>query len=126
MTQRAIAPQSNRSRVLTTAVANVAKNLDIGPTELAKIIGVSQSSASRLMAGHYDIKDSTKTWELGALFVRMYRGLYSIVGNNDQLAQQWLKSGNAVFGGAQPYDVIQQAQGLVHACDYIDAHRATI
>jgi Protein of unknown function (DUF2384) len=115
----------DRSRVLTTAVSETARRLDMGPTDLSKIIGISQPSASRLLAGKYALKDGDKEWELAALFVRLYRGLYSIVGNNDQLAKDWLKSANRAFGGRPPFEAIQKAQGLVHACDYIDAHRAT-
>lgn len=115
-----------RSRVLTAAVAETARQLDIGPSDLARIIGVSQPSASRLLGGLFFIKDGTKEWELAALFIRLYRGLYSIVGNSDPLARAWLKSENRIFGGQLPLDAIKKTQGLVHACDYVDAHRATL
>ena len=83
---------ATRSRVLTSAVSETAKHLDIGSSELSRIIGLSQPVASRLLNGRYAIKESTKEWELSALFIRMYRGLFSIVGNNDQLAKDWLRS----------------------------------
>lgn len=117
---------AKRSQVLSTAVAETARHLDIGPTALGKIIGVSQPVASRLLSGAYAIKEGSKEWELAALFVRMYRGLFSIVGNNDELAKDWLRSGNLAFGGQEPIGVIKNVQGLVHACEYIDAHRATV
>ncbi len=115
-----------RSYILTTAVAETARHLDLGPSDLARIIGVSQPSASRLLGGTFLIKDGSKEWELAALFVRLYRSLYSIVGNSDQLARDWLQSDNRIFGGLKPIDVIKKTAGLVHACDYVDAHRATI
>ncbi|HTJ97013.1 MAG TPA: antitoxin Xre/MbcA/ParS toxin-binding domain-containing protein [Rhodocyclaceae bacterium] len=114
----------DRALVLSKAVAEVAKHLSISSSELAIILGISQSSASRLMRGEYSVRDQAKEWEMAALLVRLYRGLYSIVGNNDQLAQDWLNSPNLAFGNRVPFDIIQQASGLVHACDYIDAHRA--
>lgn len=117
---------ANRSRVLSTAVAEAARHLNVGPTALGKIIGVSQPVASRLLSGTYAIKEGYKEWELAALFVRLYRGLFSIVGNNDELAKDWLLSGNLAFGNQAPIGVIKNVQGLVHACEYIDAHRATV
>jgi len=113
-----------RAEVLSGAAAEVARRLEINSTELGAILGISQSSASRLMNGLYALHEQQKEWELAALLVRLYRGLYSIVGNNEQLARDWLNSRNRAFGDQVPFAVIQQAAGLVHACDYIDAHRA--
>lgn len=115
-----------RSRVLTSAVAQTAQRLEIGPSHLARVIGVSQPVASRLLNGRYAIKESTKEWELSALFVRLYRGLFSIVGNSDELAKDWLRSPNRAFGEQAPIETIKSVQGLVHACEYVDAHRAHV
>ncbi len=117
---------ATRSKVLTSAVSETARHLDIGSTELSRIIGLSQPVASRLLNGRYAIKESTKEWELSALFIRMYRGLFSIVGNSDQLAKEWLRSPNRAFGDQHPVETIKSVQGLVHACEYIDAHRAGV
>lgn len=126
---RAVIPKTkarpqNRAQVLSGAVAEAARRLEITSTDLGVILGISQSSASRLMNGIYSLREPQKEWELAALFVRLYRGLHSIVGSNDQFARDWLKSDNAAFGNQMPLAVIRQAAGLVHACDYIDAHRA--
>ncbi len=120
----AVVTTQDRARILSSAVAEVARHLGISSVELGGILGASQSSASRLMNGIYSLHEHQKEWELAALFVRLYRGLYSIVGSNDQLAMDWLKSRNSAFGNQVPLAVIQQASGLVHACDYVDAHRA--
>jgi len=124
MSQAVVANAQDRARILSHAVAEVARHLEINSTELGVIIGISQSSASRLMRDEISIRERTKEWELAALLVRLYRGLYSIVGSNNQLAKDWLKSRNLAFGNEAPLVVIKQASGLVHACDYIDAHRA--
>lgn len=124
MPQAIAAKVEDRARILSTAVAEVARHLEISSTDLGNIIGISQPSASRLMRGEFKVRERTKEWELAALLVRLYRGVYSIVGSNDQLAKAWLKSRNLAFGNEIPCAVIQQARGLVHACDYVDAHRA--
>ncbi|MDP2199933.1 MAG: DUF2384 domain-containing protein [Sulfurimicrobium sp.] len=117
---------AERAAILTHAVTETAKHLDIGPSDLAAIVGISQSSASRMFNGSFLIKEGTPEWQLAALFVRLYRGLFSIVGNSDALAREWLTTGNRAFDGRNPLEVIKSIIGLVAACDYIDAHRAQI
>lgn len=123
-TAMAAASATKRSDILSQAVAETAQHLAIGPSELAPILGISQPSASRLLRGEFFIKEGTSEWQLSALFVRLYRGLFSIVGNSDELARNWLTSANRAFGDRHPIDVIKSISGLVLACDYIDSHRA--
>ena len=115
---------AERSVVLTQAVTETARHLAIGSSELAPILGISQSSASRLLNGEFLVKENTPEWQLSALLVRLYRGLFSIVGNSDELAREWLTTRNQAFGERVPLDMIKTIVGLVSACDYIDAHRA--
>lgn len=116
----------DRSRVLTSAVQEVAKRFDLGSTDLKDIIGVSQSTASRLLNGHYGIPEGGKPWELSAMLVRMYRSLSSMVGGDDELARTWMHSPNRAFGGRHPAEEIKRIEGLVRACEYLDAHRARV
>ena len=117
---------TDRARVLTRALAETARRLGLRTTELTAIIGVSQPSASRLLNGRYQLQAGGKPWELGAHLVRLYRSLSSLVGGNDELARAWLRSANAAFDGRPPIEVIRTVEGLVHACDYLDAHRARV
>lgn len=117
---------AERSAILTHAVKETAKHLDIGPSDLAAIVGISQSSASRMFNGAFLIKEGTPEWQLSALFVRLYRGLISIVGNSDALAREWLTTANHAFDGRNPLEAIKSIIGLVAVCDYIDAHRAQV
>ena len=108
-------PLSDRSRVLSTAVVEAARRLGLGSTDLTAIIGTSQPSASRLLNGKYFIPEGSKTWELS-----------SLVGGNDELARSWLKSGNQAFDNRHPLDVVKRVDGLLHVCEYLDAHRARV
>ncbi len=119
-------PAGLRARVLTQAVAQTARRLKLKTTELTAIIGVSQPTASRLLNGKFELAEGGKSWELGAHLVRLYRSLSSMVGGNDELACVWLRSANQAFGGRVPVDEIRSVEGLVHACDYLDAHRARV
>ena len=119
-------PDADRARVLTGAVAEAARRLKLKSTDLTAIVGVSQPTASRLLNGKFLLTEGAKSWELGAHLVRLYRSLTSMVGGNDELARAWLQSGNRAFGGQTPLAAIRTVEGLVHACDYVDAHRARI
>lgn len=116
----------DRARVLTHAVAETAARLKLKTTDLMVIIGVSQPTASRLLNNKFLLTEGTKPWELGTHLVRLYRSLSSMVGGDDELARSWLKSGNQAFGGRTPLEALGRVEGLVHACDYVDAHRARI
>lgn len=117
---------SERSRVLSTAVVEAARRLELRTTDLNAIIGTSQPSASRLLNGKYFIPEGSKTWELSAHFIRLYRSVSSLVGGNDELARTWLKSANRAFDDRQPLDVVKRVDGLLQVCAYLDAHRALV
>jgi len=119
-------PRSDRSRVLSTAVIEAARRLQLGSSDLNAIIGTSQPSASRLLNGKYFIPEGSKTWELSAHFVRLYRSVSSLLGGDDDLARSWLKSANQAFDNRQPLDVVKRVDGLLHVCEYLDAHRARV
>lgn len=116
----------DRSQVLSQAAVEAARRLGLGPTEFGQIVGVSQPTASRLLKGSYQLRESGKEWELSALLVRLYRSLFSLVGADDALARGWLRSGNRAFAGAQPIELIKRVEGFIHVCEYLDAHRARI
>jgi Protein of unknown function (DUF2384) len=117
---------SNRSRVLSQAVIEAAKRMKVGPTDLGLIVGFSQPTASRLLREKFSIPESSKEWELSAHFVRLYRSLSSMVGGDDNLIESWIKSPNKAFGQQIPLNYIKRVDGLIHACNYLDAHRATV
>jgi len=117
---------SERSRVLTQAVIEAARRLGLGSSDLKNIIGASQPTVSRLLNNKYAIPEGGKIWELAAHFVRLYRSLYSLVGGDDQLARSWLTSANRAFDGRPPVEVIKRVDGLLHACEYLDANRARV
>lgn len=119
-------PESNRSRVLSLAVTEAAKRMKIGPTDLGLIIGFSQPTSSRLLRDQFAIPEGGKEWELSAHFVRLYRSLSSMVAGDDTLIESWLRSPNKAFGQQIPLNYIKRVDGLIHACNYLDAHRATV
>ena len=112
------------SQVLTKAVARAAERLDISRALLAKVLGVSPATVTRIYSGDYQLDERRKEWEFALLFVRAFRSLDSIVGN-EQTAQQWLHSENLALNG-RPIDLIRQTEGLVRVVHYLDASRGLV
>lgn len=113
-----------QSAVLSKAVIRAAERLAIPRNRLAKILGVSAPTVTRLFTGDWLLEPSRKEWELALLFVRLYRALDSIVGE-DQVAKAWLQSHNQALLGC-PAELIQTTEGLVRVVHYLDASRGRI
>lgn len=109
--------------VLSKAVIRASDRLGLTSVELAKVLGLSTASVSRLRAGTYALDPSTKSWELGMLFVRLFRGLDAITGGDDESARAWLRNPNIHLRDV-PAERIQSVQGLVETVSYVDAYRA--
>lgn len=110
--------------VLSKAVTRAADRLDISRALLAKVIGVSPSTITRLYSGEYQLNQSRKEWEFGLLFVRVFRSLDSIVGE-EGTARKWLSSNNLGLNG-RPIDLISHTEGLVRVVSYLDASRGLV
>lgn len=121
---RHIASFTEPSAVLGKAVARAAERLGISRALLARVLGLSPATITRLYAGEYQLDSSRKEWEFALLFVRAFRSLDSIVGNQGT-ARQWLDSDNRALGG-RPIDLICNTEGLVRVVHYLDASRALV
>ena len=118
------AATADPSAVLTKAVARAAERLGITKALLAKIIGLSPPTVTRLYSGAYKLDERRKEWEFALLFVRVFRSLDSIVGD-EQTARRWLNSDNRALNG-KPIDLIRRTDGLVRVVQYLDASRALV
>ena len=110
--------------VLSKAVARAAERLDISRSLLARVLGVSPSTITRLYSGEYRLEQSRKEWEFALLFVRAFRSLDSIVGE-ETAAKKWLNSQNRGLNG-RPIELISNTEGLVRVVHYLDASRGLV
>ena len=117
-------PAPDRRKVLTKAVVRAARALDLSQSRVAATLGVSDPTASRMFAEKYLLDPVRKEWELGALFVRLFRSLDSIVAS-DEKARAWLAGDNRALG-ARPVDLLARAEGLVRVLHYLDSARGRI
>jgi hypothetical protein len=119
------ASATERSAVVSKASARAAELLGLTNAGLARAIGVSESTASRLRAGTYALEPDSKPYELALLLVRLFRGLDAVVGGDAVSLRSWMAVTNHALGGV-PRDLVQTATGLVAAVSYVDAARARV
>ena len=111
--------------VLTKALCHLAKFYALTGKELSQIIGMSESSTSRLLQGKKLISPDTKEGELALLLIRIYRSLNAMVGNHHAKAKDWLNSQNKYFNN-KPIDEIKTIAGLIGVLNYLDAMRGKL
>ncbi|MEO8798393.1 MAG: antitoxin Xre-like helix-turn-helix domain-containing protein [Polyangiaceae bacterium] len=117
--------QPDPSIVVTKATSRAASMLGLSQKELARILGVSESTASRMASGKHVLDVGKKEGELALLFVRVFRSLDALVGGSEDKARAWLTAENTHVGGI-PKERIQNVEGLVHVAQYLDAMRGKI
>jgi len=112
-------------RVLTRAVLRAADRLGLSGAPLAGILGLSTASISRLKSGALALMPGQKAFELGVLFVRLFRSLDAVTAGDEAMARNWLRVPNLALGGV-PLDMVASITGLVDVVMYLDARRAPI
>jgi transcriptional regulator with XRE-family HTH domain len=109
------------ARVLSRALIRAARALGLSQRSLAAVIGISESSASRLQRGR-PIDPDSKEGELAILFLRAYRSLDALLGGSDEAARKWMHAENLHLRGV-PAELVREVAGLVRVVDYLDAMR---
>lgn len=124
-TRSKTASRAEAGPVLTKAVVRASEHLEVTSKTLSAVLGVSESSVSRMKHGDFALEPTTKPFELGVLFVRLFRSLDAIVGGDPVVARAWLGNMNTAIG-ARPIEKIQSVVGLVDVIAYLDARRAVV
>ncbi len=109
--------------VLAKATSRSSVLLGLTGAALARVIGVSEPTVSRVLSGDRPLNPASKEGELAALLVRVFRSLDALVGNDDQKRLAWMKSHNQALAGV-PLQLIEKAEGLVTTLAYLDGMRA--
>jgi hypothetical protein len=117
-------PKPQAAVVLSKAVARAAERLDVSKSLLAKVLGVSPPTITRLYSGNYLLDPNRKEWDFALLFLRVFRSLDSIVGD-EATARKWLGSDNLGLNG-KPIELIRDTEGLVRVVQYLDSSRGLV
>lgn len=119
-----VAKKADVTVVLSKAVARAAERLNVSRSLLARVLGVSPATITRLYKGNYLLEQERKEWEFALLFVRVFRSLDSILGD-EGTARKWLNSENRGLNG-RPIELIRSTEGLVRVVQYLDASRGLV
>ena len=125
MTNTFVQPAPADGPVLTKAALRAAERLGVSNKILARVVGLSEASVSRMGSGAYTLAPADKAFELAVMFIRLFRSLDALVHGDDTVAAEWMTNPNAALGGV-PLDLIQTVSGLVHVLAYLDARRALV
>ena len=109
--------------VLTKATLRSAGLLGLSNSVLARAVGLSEATISRMSSGAKEFEVGSKPAELAALVIRVYRSLDALVGNSDEHRRLWMTSFNRALN-ATPREAVQSAEGLVRVVTYLDGARA--
>ena len=115
----------DKAAVVAKSALRAAAHLDIPNRALARIIGLSESSVSRIAQGAFRLDPGSKPFELALLFVRLFRSLDAVAGGDQAVARAWLRSDNLALG-EKPLDLIMRLTGLIDVIAYLDARRAIV
>ena len=118
-------PMADAALVLAKAAGRATGLLGLSGAVLARVIGMSEPTVSRVLRGERPIDPASKEGELAALLVRVFRSLDALVGNDAARRIAWMTSFNRDLGGV-PRELIETAQGLVATLSYLDGMRAPL
>lgn len=116
--------EPDAAHVLGKSVLAAADFLGLSADALGQIIGRDRTSISRLKKNPV-IDPSSKTGELALLLIRVYRGLFAILGGNQAAMKEWLRQDNRGLGN-HPLEMMKTVTGLATTVQYIDAMRGKI
>ena len=125
MATRAVEVEADDGRVLTAAVSRIAEFWGLTNARLGAILGLSESTVSRLRSGKAELDPASKSFEAAQFLLRLFRSLDALLGSDDLSARSWLSTVNIDLD-APPIDLMESFKGLITVCDYVDAYRARV
>lgn len=117
-----VTPAPDKALVLGKATIRAAHEMRLSNAALARVIGLSEPTISRIASGR-GIDPQSKEGQLALLVVRLFRSLDPLVGSDAQKRHDWLRSHNKALNGT-PAALIETPTGLVNALAYLDGMRA--
>jgi DNA-binding XRE family transcriptional regulator len=110
---------------VTKPPLRAAAHLGLSNRSVARILGVSEATVSRIGAGTYLLKTDDKAYELALMLLRLFRSLDALSGGDEQTSRAWLRNDNLALGGV-PVALIESLSGMINIVGYLDARRARV
>ena len=109
----------DKQLVLAKAFFNVTEQLNFTQTQIATILGISESAISQLKIA-CKIDTTSQQGEIALSIIRLFKLLDSLSGGDLDWIRHFLNSKNQVTGGV-PIKQIETACGLVSIFQFIEA-----
>ena len=110
-----------RIRVLTDAVLEVSRDLEISQEDLGYMLRAGDRVDTADRADGCLIGDSLKDSDGAAALVSIHRALLSLVGGDRDLARAWVVAPNRAFANQTPKTILLQDGGLMTVLDYLNS-----
>lgn len=107
------------AKLLAKACSRAAHALGLARNELSGIVGKHPADIERT-----GLDPETKEGELALLLIRVYCGLYSLLGGDQALMRHWMKWPNDRFGKQSPRQLLKRVEGLTRVVGFLDAIRS--
>jgi len=114
-----------QAAILTNAVLKAASLLQVSQKDLALMLGLSESSMSRIVHHKKTLDPHSKPGELGLIFLRIFRSLDALLGGHEENSRRWFYAHNDHLN-AVPSKLILTVEGLSAIARYLDALRGKI
>jgi hypothetical protein len=117
--------RADAAAVVSKACVRAAGILGLNQTTLARVLGLSAPTITRLHAGTYVLTADSKPYELALLLIRLFRGLDALMNGEEASVQSWMWAPNLALGDV-PAALITNVAGLVETVAYVDSARARV
>ncbi len=124
-TKTANVSSDQRALVVSKATLNAAERLGLTSAQLAKVLGLSEATISRMRKEGYVLPYDSKEYELALFLLRLFRSVDAVLGGSDQSVRSWMLTENTALH-ARPIDLVTSISGLVETANYVDARRAPV
>lgn len=110
---------SAHSRLVTSQLCILYRQLGMHRHEYCKIIGLSSPQFDLIIEHEYFIDENSIAWEKAKKLIRSYSLILLLVDNNVEDASHWLHSPKEEFDCQNPVDYMKQVDGLNHVHNYL-------
>ena len=114
-----------KGKILTQAVMNAAKYLGLNDQQLSTALEISTDELCAMRSGSKQLIENSTSFVRAIYVVRIYRSVFAIMGGDELVMRQWMKSPNTALD-AIPIEIIKTWEGLESVVNYLDTRRAPI
>ena len=111
------------NQVLTHSALRTGSLLGLSHAELARALGLDQSTVSAMADGAAELQGVTPSGQRAFTMIKIYQSLTANVGGDEQACKQWVCSHNTGLAGT-PALLMQSEEGINAVLAYLQSMEA--